>query len=160
MYQKMMEVFFRFHKLKIYRILPEISQSDFCLLTKLMYVRENQEGRQGIKVSELAKKLEVSVPSVSRTLNHLEKKGYVMRYEDKKDRRITYVCLTEQGSSILEEVDAVMRDYWGTVLSQMKLSTVELLMGAIDEFYEVAEAELKKRLEKTGERMGACETDI
>lgn len=160
MYQKMMEVFFRFHRLKIYRILPEIFKSDFSLLAKLMCVRDNQEGGQGIMVSELAKKIEVSVPSVSRTLKHLENKGYVRRYEDKKDRRITYVCLTEQGNGILQEVDTVMKDYWETVISKMKPSTVELLMDAIDEFYAVAEEELEKRLKKTGERMGVRETDI
>lgn len=148
MYQRMMEVFFRFHKLKIFRILPEISQSDVCLLAKLMFVRDNQGERHGVRVSELADKLELSVPSVSRTLNHLEKKGYVTRYEGINDRRITYVCLTEQGRGILEKVDAVMRDYWGTVISRMEPSTVEHLMDGIDEFYRVAEEELTKRLQQ------------
>lgn len=148
MHQRMMEVFFRFHKLKIFRILPEISQSDVCLLAKLMVVRENQGERQGIRVSELAEKLELSVPSVSRTLNHLEKKGYVTRYEGINDRRITYVCLTDKGRDILEKVDTVMRDYWGTVISRMDPVTMEHLMDGIDEFYRVAEEELLKRLQE------------
>lgn len=68
MHQRMMEAFFRFHKLKIFRILPEISQSDVCLLAKLMVVRENQGERQGIRVSELAQKLELSVEGICHPL--------------------------------------------------------------------------------------------
>ena len=43
-------------------------------------------------------------PAVSRTLRGLEEKGYVERSADKKDRRNTYISLTEQGWKKGEEV--------------------------------------------------------
>lgn len=50
-----------------------------------------------ITSSELAAKTKTLPPAVSRTLRGLEEKGYVERSVDKKDRRNTYISLTEKG---------------------------------------------------------------
>lgn len=73
---------------------PEISRSEFVM----MYTIDTQGSHEtGIKISDLAVHLAISTPAVSRMVKGLVDKGFVRRERDKRDRRITYVSLTEQG---------------------------------------------------------------
>ena len=54
-------------------------------------------------VHELAKTADVSAPAISRSVDELEKLGYVKRIRDEKeDRRRVYVTLTNKGSKFVE----------------------------------------------------------
>ena len=76
---KIMKAFMRFQKLKITTIIECISISDFHILGALHCYEEHEDETGGMKVSELARMVQVSSPSMSRTLNRLEKDGYVCR---------------------------------------------------------------------------------
>lgn len=71
-----------------------ISRSEFVMLQVIF--SESGE-KNGIRISDLAAHLQISSPAVSRMIKGLEDKGFVERKRDKKDRRITYVSLTDQG---------------------------------------------------------------
>ena len=54
-------------------------------------------------VHELADAAGVSAPAISRSVDELEKLGYVKRIRDEKeDRRRVYVTLTNKGSKFVE----------------------------------------------------------
>jgi DNA-binding MarR family transcriptional regulator len=54
-------------------------------------------------VHELANVAGVSAPAISRSVDELEKLGYVKRIRDEKeDRRRVYVTLTNKGSKFVE----------------------------------------------------------
>jgi len=56
-----------------------------------------------LMVHELAKTADVSAPAISRSVDELEKLGYVKRIRDEKeDRRRVYVTLTNKGSKFVE----------------------------------------------------------
>lgn len=55
-----------------------------------------------ITVAEMAKCLEVSMPSVSRTLRALSEKGYIKRNFDESDRRSVRIMVTDSGRTALE----------------------------------------------------------
>lgn len=57
----------------------------------------------GVKSSELARQMKQAPPSVTQRVNELEQMHYVKRIPDKKDRRVNYICLTEQGKRAMEE---------------------------------------------------------
>lgn len=49
------------------------------------------------KVSDIAKKLDVTVGTLTTNMNNLEKKDYISRKRCKSDKRIVHVTLTERG---------------------------------------------------------------
>ena len=98
-----------------------------------------------ITSSELAAKTKTLPPAVSRTLRGLEEKGYVERNVDKKDRRNTYISLTEKGWKKGEEVRDRMQDFGCSVMSQLKEEDIDQLVAYLDRIYEIAEKEIDTR---------------
>jgi len=69
---------------------PEIGQAQFFVLHVL--------ARAGsLAVGEIAERCHVSVPTISRMLNHLETNGLIERHIDPANRRVIRVVVTEAG---------------------------------------------------------------
>jgi len=49
------------------------------------------------KMSEIAKRLGVTVGTLTTNMNGLDKKGYVIRQRSETDKRVVYITLTERG---------------------------------------------------------------
>ncbi len=72
-----------------------------------------------MRVSELAKRMELDSSTVSRHIRHLEENGYLSRTDDPDDRRATRIGLTDRGRAVLDEsmrarvaiVDAATADW-------------------------------------------------
>ncbi len=65
--------------------------------------------RDGLTAGELSKKLNFSTPRVASVLKSLEKKEFIERVRDSKDKRVVVVHITEIGKSfVLEEHDKAM----------------------------------------------------
>lgn len=61
----------------------------------------NLHKKDKIYVSDLAKRMEILPPSLSRVLRGLEKKGLVKRKVDQLNRRNVYVLLSREGKEVL-----------------------------------------------------------
>lgn len=59
-------------------------------------------------VRELAKKLQVSKPVVTRALNTLSALGYLQRKRDESDRRNIFIAQTETGARFLERFEKLI----------------------------------------------------
>ena len=62
---------------------------------------------QEMKQEQLVKQLDVSKPAVSRALDSLERKGYVVRQPDPDDRRAHWIKLTGKGLEIGPDVEQI-----------------------------------------------------
>lgn len=62
-------------------------------------------------LTALAEREHVSSPSMNRTVNCLEREGYLTRVEDAADRRRVSITLTEAGTDIVEQT-VLRRDAW------------------------------------------------
>ena len=60
--------------------------------------------REGITQRELADACRFDVTTISRTLNHLEKAGFIRRESDPQSRRCYLIVLTEKGRETAEKV--------------------------------------------------------
>ncbi|MBQ8170912.1 MAG: MarR family transcriptional regulator [Oscillospiraceae bacterium] len=70
----------------------------------LMYHAELYSRLSGggmLTVAEMAERLHVSVPAISRTLKNLESKGFVERVADESDRRSVLISVMEIGREML-----------------------------------------------------------
>src|SRR6185437_10954903 len=64
--------------------------------TCLRYIRK----REGLSQEELRGLLSIDKAAVTRLVSNLEKKGYVVRYKDKKDKRINRLFPTEKTKEV------------------------------------------------------------
>jgi len=87
-------------ELEAYFAQHDLSQLRF--LTMILIDRE--PGRDDLRASEIADRLDVSRPVVTRTLQGLEKAGLVTLSDDPDDARSRKVALTAAGQDKLSEV--------------------------------------------------------
>ena len=66
----------------------------------LTCIKQMNQSTPEIKVSEISKQLNVTMPSVTPILNQLEKKRLISRKIDKHDRRVILVTLTNEGDLV------------------------------------------------------------
>ncbi len=77
-----------------------LRQSEFWLLATLKSA--DIESRNGVRVSDLAQRLDVATPTATQMVIRLEKTGYVKRQPSTQDKRMVLVMLTEKGSGFME----------------------------------------------------------
>ena len=148
-FEKLFRAVHQFKKLNVSDLIPGLSSSEFSVMGAILQMGENGK----ITSSELAAKTKTLPPAVSRTLRGLEEKGYVERSVDKKDRRNTYISLTEKGWKKGEEVRDRMQDFGCSVMSQLKEEDIDQLVAYLDRIYEIAEKEIDTRKRQKGEKM-------
>lgn len=79
----------------------------FCMLSELeihpgqIPVLMILSAKDGISQKELAEFLRIKPPTVTTTVQRLEKNGIVVRKQDEKDQRVSRTFLTEKGRSII-----------------------------------------------------------
>jgi len=70
----------------------DMTENDMHILEAVGLEKDNPK-----KVSDIAKKLDVTVGTLTTNMNNLEKKEYISRKRCKSDKRIVHVTLTEKG---------------------------------------------------------------
>lgn len=85
-------------------------------------------------IQQICDRLLMANSSMTYVIDKLEKKGYVKRVADKKDRRVTYIELTKQGNAYVEEIfpkhEKCISEIF-SVLNQEELQTFMTLMKKI-----------------------------
>lgn len=62
-------------------------------------------------ITEVAEKLSIAKASVSTGINKLIKKGYVIKTQSDRDKRIFYVSLTEMGQKLMNAKYQALKEY-------------------------------------------------
>lgn len=93
------------------KIFGNIPRGEFFvmnIISKLDMIGEGSE--LGVKLSVMCDILKISLPAISKRMKTLETKGYIMRILDPKDRRISYVKLTDKGRETVIYVRKILSD--------------------------------------------------
>ncbi|NYE56690.1 MarR family winged helix-turn-helix transcriptional regulator [Carboxydothermus ferrireducens] len=86
------------------------------------------EGIDGVKVSDLSQRLNITPAAVTHMLNSLEEGGYIERIRDAKDRRIVMVRPSAKGKEILEQgKKEILKRFSGLVEYLGEKDTSELI---------------------------------
>lgn len=85
----------------------------------------------GLSQSELIDRLGVEPPTVTGTLQRLERDGFVRRAPDESNRRISRVFLTEAGRALEEPVRAALRKTEEELLAGLTRAEREALGGLL-----------------------------
>lgn len=96
-----------------------------------------------VRVSDLSDALSVKRPGVTRTLNEMEKKGYLEKVQSEKDGRVTYISITQEGEKLSKRYN---EDVFVPLVEKLSpLSDEEALtvIKTIDAFYDAVYTEGK-----------------
>ena len=126
--------------------LMEVTPGEFFVLRIIeKYSREHPK-EEGIYVSQIARMAKMASSQVSRMLRNLEHHNLIGRSVDVRDRRNTYVFLTEEGKNISERTHRKMEQYVNRVIDEMGEEQVDELIRLCNEMADVMERELQKEL--------------
>lgn len=82
--------------------------------------------------SKIATMLAKAKPTVSRTLDALEKKGLIAREEDDADRRTKYIRLTNEGEKVLNEVIPIAKSFNEAIYEQLTPQEIETFFHVLE----------------------------
>ncbi len=83
-------------------------------------------------MSSVAKKLNITVGSLTTAVNHLVKKQYVERSRSEEDRRVVLVKLTERGIAAYRHHEEYHRQMTEAVLEKLDDQDLPVLMKVLD----------------------------
>lgn len=69
-------------------------------------------GPNGIPLSELGKKLDVTKGNITGLIDRMERDGLAKRKDDPKDRRVIRAVITSKGKKVLRDIQPV-KNQWG-----------------------------------------------
>jgi DNA-binding MarR family transcriptional regulator len=96
--------------------------------------RATQEGRTGLRLTDLSDRLLIRPPSVTGVVDRLERAGLVERKESRIDLRAKQVTLTERGRELVARV-AAMHGVWAdTVLNEFSADEMSEIRRLLDRF--------------------------
>src|SRR5215207_9941536 len=90
----------------------------------------------GTRVSELARRAQVTKQSMAELVAHLERHGYVERVSDPEDRRARLVRATSRGQevyAVAREVIAEIEHEWAARLGKTKMRRLRELLQELNE---------------------------
>ena len=110
----------------------DITNNDMHVIEAIGLERESN-------MSSVAKKLNITVGSLTTAVNHLVKKQYVERSRSEEDRRVVLVKLTEKGVDAYRHHEEYHRQMTEAVLEKLDEKDIPVLMkmlDALDEFFK------------------------
>ena len=88
--------------------------------------------QHGLSGRELAALLGVGASAVTPLVDRLVDHGYVRREEDRLDRRITRLLLTEEGTALLQRMTAGRREQMAELLRRLDTEELAVVSRAFD----------------------------
>lgn len=141
--QKFAAIIARLHKLKLSNMLTGISEIEFKTMSAISRISKSGD----VKVSDIARYLELSAPAVSRTMKSLEEKEYIERHTDKQDRRNTFVKLTAKGEEQLKAWMKIFEEFSEAIFARLGDEKSNQLLEDLEAFVKASKEEMKAREE-------------
>lgn len=120
----------------------KLPKSEFFLLAFLIK-QKKEKNIDSVLPSTISDKTKLSRPAVTQTLNSLEKKGYIIREMDEKDRRKFKVKITPQGKKIFNETFESKFNELMEIIEQLGKEKVNQLTDIFKEIVEISKNKQK-----------------
>lgn len=94
---------------------------------------EALSGGDGVRLGELGRRLGIAPSTLSRNLDRLEDRGFVVRGPDPDDRRALRVSLTSAGASAAATVRDQEIEFTRTILEKIPKASAEATVAGIED---------------------------
>lgn len=162
--KQVFEIMGNIHML-MHKIKPtvKVSRGEFMMLCRIEHFMEEQEkeaqekeeqGNEeeekvnlapGVSISKINNIMKASKPATSKMLGNLEEKNYIQRIADKKDRRVVYIRLTNEGGMILKEAKAQFSQFADHVIGKLGEKDATELIRIFNKLYQILSDEMGNR---------------
>ena len=125
---------FREYTRELERSLENMNQSDCsrCNVNTLQCFLVVEIGRQpGICIKDLAQTLKLDKSGISRAIEELVQKGYVLREPSKTDRRSVVLTLTKDGEARFNIIENDMYEKFKKVFSYIEKDKQDMVLEAL-----------------------------
>lgn len=112
----------------------EISQPELITLKDIVDL--NNKGISA-SVSVISERHNISKSAVSQTVSVLERKGYVIKIQDNKDKRKSSIVITEKGLSKIKEHMEKVNLYIGNIMDKLGDDNLKQLENILDKLEEI-----------------------
>ena len=139
---EILECFYKLKNLHFMKFLPKDLTHGECFT--IMKLKKEQIKNKKVTFSSLASLLNVSSPSLSRTIKHLEEKGYVIRFTDDIDRRNNYLKVTKEGMKLINNLEKQMSFYCQKIYQHLGVERINIIIESLNQLYDIALSEIEE----------------
>lgn len=75
-------------------------------ITQIKLLHQLESAGSELTLKQVAERVPISLPAISRTVDDLVRRGMVHRHEDDEDRRMKRISLTEEGRTVIRKLNA------------------------------------------------------
>lgn len=94
-----------------------------------------------LSLGDLSQRMYLHPSTISGVIDRLEKKGYVLRDRDQKDRRVVKVDLTSKGNRLVKKVPNPVQGRMIYGLSKLKKEELKHIYNSVQKLVEIVEAQ-------------------
>ncbi|MEG1458882.1 MAG: MarR family transcriptional regulator [Acetivibrio sp.] len=125
----------------------EVPPAEFCMILAIekSMQRMKDSTKPGITISEMVEEMGTSLPAGSKLLRSIEKKGLIERIVNEKDRRVTYLRLSQKGHEILEKQIAARDFMMEGIVSKMGEDNMKMLLLQMQNLYTILKEEMEEK---------------
>jgi DNA-binding MarR family transcriptional regulator len=105
-------------------------------ITQIKLLHQLEGGGPELTLKQVAERVAISLPAVSRTVDDLVRRGMVHRHEDDEDRRMKHICLTDEGRTVIRKLNAAQMSGVEQFTNDLKDRERELLAAALSELLQ------------------------
>lgn len=128
----------RLHEFLLARAQIDLDRAGAAVLSVL------NEQPASLRVSELAERLHIDAPAVSRKVRRLEHAGLIRRSGDQADRRAIRLELTDSGRAAIDATVRARRDWLAEVLSEWSAEEQAALARSLRRLAEGVDRQLAR----------------
>ncbi|MBO6054552.1 MAG: MarR family transcriptional regulator [Oscillospiraceae bacterium] len=138
---RLFQILDRFHRLQEASARPDLSRKEFFTMQLLRRMSANGPVRMG----DLARRMDMSLSALSKTMQSLEDRNYVRREIDPTDRRYTLASLTEKGYALEEELRSNADSRIRAVFDRFGQENTDRFFLLADQLLATAEQDLSEQ---------------
>jgi DNA-binding MarR family transcriptional regulator len=105
-------------------------------ITQIKILHQLEGGGPELTLKQVAERVPLSLPAVSRTVDDLVRRGMVHRHEDNEDRRMKRVSLSDEGRSVIRRLNAAQMSGIEQFTTDLKDGERDLLARALSELLQ------------------------
>ena len=84
----------------------------------------------------ISKRLDKDKYNITKLVDGLEKRGFVKRMVNKKDRRMKFIHLTKEGKAIQDKVELIVRDSFAQLLLNIPENELDIAAKVLSSFID------------------------
>ena len=110
-------------------------------LSATQFMTLNVIPKDGMTLSELARKLNLGASTLNQTVNSLEERGLVVRTRDAGDARKVNICATPEGEEMQNSASQEFHQYMAGLFGQMSKARREGLLAGLEAMVKLSRRE-------------------